>query len=96
MPLYWVAYTEAGLLNWPLLNHPIKDLIPGEKSMRKTIQPQHHIALTLTNNKTADFYYSDLAMAETHYNQLGATMNLGGQAIKTIKLIRAANPHLVA
>jgi len=65
--------------------------------MKKTTQPQHHIALTLTNNKTADFYYSDLAMAETHYNQLGATMNLGGQAIKTIKLNRAiANPHLVA
>jgi len=64
--------------------------------MPKTIQPQHHIALTLTNNKTADFYYSDRAMAETHYNQLGATMNLGGQAIKTIKLVRATNPALTA
>jgi len=63
--------------------------------MKKNTQ-QHHIAMTLTNNKTADFYYSDLAMAETHYNQLGAVMNLGGQAIKTIRLNRVPNPHLVA
>jgi hypothetical protein len=62
--------------------------------MKKNTQ-QHHIAMTLTNNKTADFYYSDLAMAETHYNQLGAVMNLGGQAIKTIRLTRAQN-HLLS
>jgi len=75
----------------------------GERSMKKTTQTEmtndsrHHISMTLTGGSTADFYYSDLAMAETHYNQLGATMNLGGQAIKTIKLNRAiANPHLVA
>jgi hypothetical protein len=63
---------------------------------KNTTQLQHHIAMTLTGNKTADFYYSDLSMAETHYNQLGATMNLGGQAIKTIKLNRIINPHLMA
>ena len=62
-----------------------------------TAQPRHHISMTLTGGSTADFYYSDRSQAENHYNQLGATMNLGGQAIKTIKLNRAiANPHLVA
>jgi hypothetical protein len=64
--------------------------------MKKTSPRQHHIEITLTGNKTADFYYSDLQMAEIHYYQLGATMNLGGQAIKTIELHRAAAPLTVA
>ena len=51
---------------------------------------QWHIMMTLTGNRTADFYYSDRNMAEQHYNQLGATMNLGGQAIKTIQLSKWA------
>jgi hypothetical protein len=66
----------------------------GERSMKKTTQTEtatqsrYHIAMTLTGGTTADFYYSDRSQAENHYNQLGATMNLGGQAIKTIKLVR--------
>jgi len=59
-------------------------------------QPRHHIAMTLTGGSTADFYYSDRSQAENHYNQLGATMNLGGQAIKTIKLTKATNFALTA
>ena len=58
--------------------------------MKKTTVTQlpdrHHIAMTLTGGHTADFYYSDRSQAENHYNQLGATMNLGGLAIKTIRL----------
>jgi hypothetical protein len=57
---------------------------------------QYHLAITLTGNRTADFYYSDRAMAETHYYQLGATMNLGGQAIKTIVLNPIKNTALMA
>jgi hypothetical protein len=59
-------------------------------------QPRHHIAMTLTGGSTADFYYSDRSQAENHYNQLGATMNLGGLAIKTIKLTKAVNFALTA
>jgi hypothetical protein len=61
-----------------------------------TNEARHHIAMTLTGGSTADFYYSDRSQAENHYNQLGATMNLGGQAIKTIKLTRAVNYNLTA
>ena len=70
--------------------------------MKKTTQTEttnesrHHISMTLTGGSTADFYYSDRSQAENHYNQLGATMNLGGQAIKTIKLTRAVNYNLTA
>jgi hypothetical protein len=59
-------------------------------------QSRHHISMTLTGGTTADFYYSDRSQAENHYNQLGATMNLGGQAIKTIKLTCAVNYNLTA
>jgi len=61
-----------------------------------TNDSRHHISMTLTGGSTADFYYSDRSQAENHYNQLGATMNLGGQAIKTIKLTKATNFALTA
>ena len=57
-----------------------------KKMTIEKLPPRFHIAMTLTGGHTADFYYSDRLQAETHYNLLGATMNLGGMAIKTIKL----------
>jgi len=57
-----------------------------KKMTTREIPARWHIAMTLTGNHTADFYHSDRHQAETHYLMLSATMNLGGLAIKTIKL----------
>jgi len=57
-----------------------------KKMTAREIPARYHIAMTLTDNHTADFYYSGRLQAETHYLMLSATMNLGGLAIKTIKL----------
>ena len=53
-------------------------------------QSQHHIAITLNGNRTADFYYSDLVQAQSHYEQLRAAAQLGGVWINSIKLNQSA------
>jgi hypothetical protein len=70
----------------------------GEKSMKKTTQTEtrHRISITLAGGRTADFYYSDLAVATAHYQTIKAAGQLGGVWVINSNLIPAASPHLVA
>ena len=67
--------------------------------MKKNTQPQpprHHISITLAGGRTADFYYSDLAMAAAHYITIKAAGQLGGVWILNSNLTTAHNGNLSA
>jgi len=64
--------------------------------MKKTTQtePRHHISITLAGSRTADFYYSDLAIAQAHYQTIKAAGQLGGVWILNSNLTTAHNGNL--
>jgi hypothetical protein len=64
--------------------------------MKKNTLTLNHIVIKLSGGKTADFYYSDLTMAQAHYQTIKAAGQLGGVWITTCELIPATNPHLIA
>jgi hypothetical protein len=55
-------------------------LLPQKEAVK------YKIAMTLTGNETAEFFYSNHYQAREHYFQLTANMAIGGQAIKSINM----------
>ena len=53
-------------------------------------QDRYQIKMLLTGNETAEFNYSSRLHAREHYIQLGATMSIGGQAIKNLEFLEIA------
>lgn len=69
----------------------MKKISPQVEKMLNLLEPavgQYHIAITLSGGKTADFYYSDLTMAQAHYQTIKAAGQLGGVWITTVELHR--------
>ena len=65
-----------------------EELSPEVEKILSLLPPNWIIDMKLTGGDFAQFSYTNGQQAETHYNQLSATMNLGGAAIKSIVLIK--------